>query len=138
MDERGQTAADATLESVLSALSGLRAEVRDVRAALDGLARSGRPRRNLDAKLLTKRAAARLLGVDRASTLARLIHDGSIRTVQVAGHTRIPASEIDRLAEDGLPDPSGVPQRTRRRGRPPGSSRPPRPGVGDRIRSLDV
>lgn len=123
-------------------LAGVRPEIAslcaEVRAALDDLARARRPRRNLNARLLTKRAVARLLGVDRGGTLERWIRDGSIRVVQVGGRARIPRSEVDRIAEEGLPGPSGAPPPPRRRGRPSGRSHPPRPGVGDRIRSLDV
>ncbi len=50
-------------------------------------------------KLLSRRAAARLLGVDRGSTLETLIREGKLRLV--AG--RIPLSEIERLLADGLP-----------------------------------
>jgi hypothetical protein len=50
-------------------------------------------------KLLSRRAAARMLGVDRGSTLAGLIRSGHLRLVM----GRIPASEIERLVRDGLP-----------------------------------
>jgi len=48
-------------------------------------------------RLLSKRAAARRLGVDRGTTLTRLIHSGQIRTLTVAGRVKIPASEIERI-----------------------------------------
>lgn len=50
-------------------------------------------------KLLSRRAAARLLGVDRGSTLESLIRQGRLRLV--AG--RIPLAEIERLLADGVP-----------------------------------
>ncbi len=80
----------------------------------DLLARIDRLERKLDAalkprrELLSKRAAAKLLGVDRGSTLERLIRDGRVRLV--AG--KIPANELDRLLTEGLPD-----QRSSRRRR---------------------
>ena len=72
----------------------------------DLLARIDRLERKLDAalkprrELLSKRAAAKLLGIDRGSTLERLIRDGRVRLV--AG--KIPANELDRLLTNGLPD----------------------------------
>jgi len=59
---------------------------------LDALAR---PTPNL----LSRRAAARMLGVDRGTTLAGLIRCGRLRLVM----GRIPASEIERLLEEGVP-----------------------------------
>jgi excisionase family DNA binding protein len=69
-------------------------------------------RRNGDARALTIRSAARKLGIARP-TLQRLIDDERIRvvpwigrtagTVPVGGRVRIPASEVERIAEQGIP-----------------------------------
>ncbi len=63
--------------------------------------------RRRDRRLLSKRAAARLLGIDRGTTLERLIRDGHLRLVM----GRVPDTEIERLLAQGLPD---VKQRARR------------------------
>ena len=51
--------------------------------------------------LLSKRKAARLLGVGRGNTLEQLIREGHIRTVIVAGRVRIPREEVERVAREG-------------------------------------
>lgn len=50
---------------------------------------------------LSKRRAAEYLGVDRGTTLARLIAAGKIRTVLVDGRVRIPRAELERVAYEG-------------------------------------
>lgn len=77
------------------ALDELLATIRRLEAKVDALARA-RPKR-----LLSKRAAARLLGVDRGTTLEQLIRDGHVHLV--AG--KIPDTEIDRLLAEGMPEP---------------------------------
>ena len=52
-------------------------------------------------QLLSKRAAARLLGVSRGRTLDVLIKEGRVRTVQVNGRLRIPMAEITRIQDEG-------------------------------------
>ena len=84
-----------------SELAEVLAALRRLEAKVDELARA-RPKR-----LLSKRAAAQLLGVDRGTTLEQLIHDGHVHLV--AG--KIPDTEIDRLLAEGLPEPK---QRARR------------------------
>jgi excisionase family DNA binding protein len=61
--------------------------------------------RAANAELLSKRAAARRLHVDRETTLEELIRSKRIRTVPAlaGGGVRIPSDEVDRLLRDGLP-----------------------------------
>lgn len=66
------------------------------------------------ALLVSKREAARLLGVDRNWTLDRLVKEGAIRVVQVGKRVRIPMAEVERLAREGEPTPIPPPRRTRR------------------------
>lgn len=77
----------ARLEEILAAVLRLEAKV-------DALTRA-RPKR-----LLSKRAAARLLGVDRGTTLEGLIRDGHLRMLM----GKIPDTEIDRLLAEGIPE----------------------------------
>ncbi|EPX60234.1 hypothetical protein D187_002320 [Cystobacter fuscus DSM 2262] len=63
----------------------------------------GRQQRKASSELLSKKEAARRLGVDRATTLAQFIALGRIKTVDVNGHQRIPVSEIERILSEGLP-----------------------------------
>lgn len=73
-------------------------------------------------KLLSRRAAAKMLGVDRGSTLEGLIREGRLRLVR----GRIPLGEIERLLQEGLPAP-----RRRVRPTPPASE-------GGEIRQVPV
>jgi hypothetical protein len=76
----------------------------EIRAALAPLLRHlGKTER----RLLSKREAARRLGVDRNTTLRDLIDLGDIRTAVIAGRVKIPASEIDRLCEPSPLKPRG-------------------------------
>jgi hypothetical protein len=59
-------------------------------------------------QLLSKRAAAKMLGIDRGSTLEGLIRQGHLRLVM----GKIPQIEIERVLSNGLPEPK---QRGRRR-----------------------
>jgi excisionase family DNA binding protein len=61
------------------------------------------PRAGVAKELLSKRAAAKFLGVDRGTTLEQLIRDGRLRTVDVGGRPRIPRTELDRVLADGVP-----------------------------------
>jgi DNA-binding LytR/AlgR family response regulator len=54
-----------------------------------------------EGRLLSLRAAAEKLGVDRKSTLKTLIADRRIRVVTINGRPRIPMSEIERIERDG-------------------------------------
>jgi hypothetical protein len=71
-------------------------------------------RRKGHAELLSKKEAARRLGVDRATTLAQFIASGRIKTVDVNGHQRIPVSEIERILSEGVPATGPQPSRSRR------------------------
>lgn len=51
--------------------------------------------------LLSKRQAAKMLGIGRCGTLEDLIREGKLRTVSLAGRIRIPLAEVHRLAQDG-------------------------------------
>lgn len=51
--------------------------------------------------LLSQREAAKLLGIGR-DTLAELIGLKKLRTTKVNGQPRIPRSEVERLAEQGI------------------------------------
>lgn len=76
-------------------------------------------------KLLSKRAAAKMLGVDRGTTLERWIHSGALRVVE----GRIPLPDVERLVADGPPAPP-----TRRRSSP----KPARSDDASAIRDLEV
>ncbi len=52
-------------------------------------------------RLLSKRAAARMLGVSRTTTLEDMIADRRLRVVRVGDGVRIPAAEVERLAKEG-------------------------------------
>jgi excisionase family DNA binding protein len=79
--------------------------------------------------LLSKREAARRLGIDRGSTLQALIDSGKIQTVRLAGRERIPVAEIERLSR---PE-----SRQAKRQAEPRAKRPPS-GAGARIRALKI
>jgi excisionase family DNA binding protein len=61
------------------------------------------PRGGAAKELLSKRAAAKLLGVDRGTTLEQMIADGRLRTVDVGGRPRVPRAELERVLAAGLP-----------------------------------
>jgi hypothetical protein len=75
----------ATIDDVL-------AEVRELRRRVDELLRPA-------PKLLSRRAAARMLGVDRGTTLAGLIARGALRLVE----GKIPLPDVERLVTEGVP-----------------------------------
>ena len=85
---------------------------------------------NAPALALTFREAARLLRIDRASTLHKLIDVGRLRPVPWGGRQRIPLEQVQELARTGF-TVDGKPSRAR--------SHPRRaaPSVG-RIRELEV
>ncbi len=74
----------------------------------------GHQQRKASSGLLSKKEAARRLGVDRATTLAQIILTGRIKTVDVNGHQRIPVSEIERILSEGVPATEPQPSRSRR------------------------
>ncbi|MBX7115915.1 MAG: helix-turn-helix domain-containing protein [Myxococcaceae bacterium] len=63
--------------------------------------------------MVSHREAARLLGIDRGSTLKSLIETGHVRTVKANGRTRIPLEEVQRLAEQGFDLSQSKPKRRR-------------------------
>jgi excisionase family DNA binding protein len=119
----GATAA--TLEDLLAAVTRLEAKV-------DELARERR-RRGAEATFLSKRAAARRLGVGRPY-LDELLAAGVIPTVPFRGQPRIPAADLERAAAQGLPKP-GEAQPSGKRGR---SGRRPPQGAPGAIGAIDV
>ena len=136
---------------MLSTIEGIREELREIKAALTTIAsaltqeREPRPPHQHaipNAQLLSLRQAARRLGVDRNTTLAKLIRTGQLRGVEAGGRLRIPASEIERftkLERPGEPPPTvpagpppAMPQARKARQR-----RRPRPAASPDIRDLD-
>ena len=82
---------------------------------------------------LTFREAARLLRIDRSSTLHHLIDAGLLRPVPWGDRRRIPLEQVQELARSGF-TVCGKPSRARSHPR----RALPAPGVGDRIRDLEV
>lgn len=62
-----------------------------------------RRQRKMNSELLSKKEAARRLGVDRATTLEGLITAGDIKTVPFNGRVRIPLAEVERILNEGIP-----------------------------------
>lgn len=81
--------------------------------------------------LLSMRQAAARLRVDRNTTLKILISTGQLRTVQAGGRARVPAAEVERLAETGFDLTKPAPARRRRA--KPTSGKP-----GDAILALHI
>ena len=96
----------------------------------------GRQQRKANSGLLSKKEAARRLGVDRATTLAQFIASGRIKTVDVNGHQRIPVFEIERILSQGVPATQPQPSKSRRAPRV-ATSRPSE-SPGAEIRKLKV
>jgi hypothetical protein len=73
--------------------------------------------RAANAPPLSKRAAARRLGIDRGTTLEDLIRERKLQTVPALNGkgVRIPAHEVERLRREGLPSAATpAPSATRR------------------------
>lgn len=64
--------------------------------SLDRAAKKG------SARLLSKSAAARRLNISRNDTLEYLIRSKQLTTVRVGKRLRIPATEVERLAQSGF------------------------------------
>ncbi len=114
-------------------LDVLAQEVRALRAQPnDPLSR----RRQLDGskQLLPLSEAARILGISRKVTLMRLIADGAIATVQAPRGPRVPRREVDRLLNDGIPEPGARRARRKSRRRPA----PPTGDVAAEIRAIKI
>ena len=77
-------------------LKTLLAEVQSLRTELTKL--KAKPEK----RLLSFRQAAQRLGIDRNQALHILIKTKQLRTVQANGRTRIPLTEIERLAQEGF------------------------------------
>lgn len=85
--------------------------------ALGAMTTTKTNRRGASSILVSKREAARRLGIDRNKALPALIHSGQLASVSKNGATAIPVVEIERLAAEGF-DTSLTKQRAKRR-RPP-------------------
>ncbi|WP_350102538.1 helix-turn-helix domain-containing protein [Myxococcus sp. SDU36] len=59
--------------------------------------------------LLSKRQAARLLGISRGRTLDELLKAGHLRPVLVLGRLKLPREEVERLAREGT-EPAPLPR----------------------------
>jgi excisionase family DNA binding protein len=75
-------------------LAELLAAIRRQTALLE---RAYRDHRESPPALLSKREAARLLGVSRGRTLDSLLASGQVRAVRIGGRLRVPVAEIERL-----------------------------------------
>jgi excisionase family DNA binding protein len=93
-----------------------------------------RRQRKTGAELLSKKEAARRLGVDRATTLEQLIASGHIKTVPFNGRVRIPLAEVERVLNEGIPSMDTVRPKARRPMKTATSPRSESPGAA--IRNL--
>ncbi len=116
----------AQLEELLATVRRLEAKVDELGAEL------GRRRRGADAAVLSKRQAARRLRIGK-EYLDELIGAKVIRTVTVNGQLRIPAAEVERHAEQGLPS-----LEESRLARAPTKTAGRAPKSGSRIRDIDI
>lgn len=66
--------------------------------------------------LLSKREAARRLGLSRGRSIDALLASGRLRAVRVGRRLRIPLVEVDRFAREGEGGVPSVPVGARRRG----------------------
>lgn len=119
------------MEQVLAALAR-------IEARLDQQART-RPRRSEPCRLLSLRAAAKMLGVDRGTTLRELIDAGHVHTVVVHGKTKVPASEVERIEREGTSRRAPPPRPAQKVTQLPARRPPPRASdVVQRIAALKV
>ena len=95
-----------------------------------------RRQRKMNSELLSKKEAARRLGVDRATTLEGLIASGNIKTVPFNGRVRIPLAEVERILSEGTPLVGRPRPNTRRSAQPAVSG--PHESPGEKIRRLKV
>jgi hypothetical protein len=82
---------------------------------------------------LTFREAARLLRIDRNATLHELIRRDLLRPVPWGKGQRIPLEQVQEIARTGF-TVNGKPSRARSNPR----RAAPAPGVGNRIRAIEV
>lgn len=114
-------------------LARLIAETARFREELKGLVSRASAKRAH--QLLSLREAARRLGVDRGTTLAELIEQRRLRVVHVNGRPRIPAAEVERLAQEGFDTSTSPPKLPT----PPKREEPKKPvGLGAAIRALKL
>jgi excisionase family DNA binding protein len=85
--------------------------------------------------LLSLAEAARIIGVDRKTTLADLIAAGEIETVPGTRGMRIPRAEVERLVREGVPVRGG---RRRRRAPQRGNRLRPKEEVLAGIRAIKI
>jgi excisionase family DNA binding protein len=97
----------------------------------------GHQQRKGSSGLLSKKEAARLLGVDRATTLEDWLSTGRIKVVDLDGRIRIPRAEVERVINEGLPDATG-PQRPRTRRAPKAATSRASETPGAEIRKLKL
>lgn len=83
--------------------------------------------------LLSLTEAARVLGIDKKTTLRDLIAAGQITTVQGTRGVRIPRAEIEQMLVTGIPKPG---MRTRRSRKP--TKTPPPKDVAAQILGISV
>ena len=73
-----------------------------------------RPSQGVQKRLLSLRAAAQWLGIDRGR-LGRYVAAGIVRSVFLGRSPRVPVSELERIEREGLPDLSTTKRAPRRR-----------------------
>ncbi len=84
--------------------------------------------------ILSKREAAKLLGVSRTSTLNEMIERGLLKAVLVNGHVKVARAEVEKIAAEGFDVGGPVPPRRRR-----SEARPPLDeSVSDAIRKIRI
>jgi hypothetical protein len=57
-------------------------------------------------EVLSMRAASRILGIDRGSTLPDLIAEGRIGTVEIRGRICVRRADVERILATGAPTPA--------------------------------
>lgn len=76
----------------------LLAEIAELKARVEALESA---KRRSSVRLLSKREAARRLGIDRGTTLEILIHTKQLKLVHAGKRKRIPEPEVERLVREG-------------------------------------
>ncbi len=89
--------AGSRLEALLTRIDDRLAQIEKRLASVEGPAKA---RRDAESHLLTMRESAWRLGISR-STLKALVKERRIRSVTVAGKTRIALAEVERVAAKG-------------------------------------
>ena len=86
--------AEPSLVDVVKLLESIQQQINELKSS------QTRPRK--PKLLLSLREAAARLGVDRNTTLHDLIGLGLLKTVEANGKTKVPATEVERLATEGF------------------------------------